>query len=34
MENKKEFVKEIRKIFPETIAAKDGRSVELKFAEE
>ncbi len=29
-----EFVKEIRKIFPETIAAKDGRSVELKFAEE
>ena len=30
----KEFVKEIRKIFPETIAAKDGRSVELKFAEE
>lgn len=29
-----EFIKEIRKIFPETIAAKDGRSVELKFAEE
>ncbi len=29
-----EFIKEIRKIFPETIAAKDGRSLELKFVEE
>ena len=29
-----EFIRDVRKIFPETIAAKDGRSVELKFAEE
>ncbi len=28
-----EFIKDIRKIFSETVAAKDGRSVELKFAE-
>lgn len=29
-----EFMRDIKKIFPETVAAKDGRSVELKFAEE
>lgn len=29
-----EFLHEVRKIFPETIAAKDGRTVELKFDEE
>ena len=29
-----EFMKDIKKIFPETVAAKDGRSVELKFTDE
>lgn len=31
--NPKEFMPETRKIFPNTVAAKDGRSVELKFEE-
>ncbi len=31
--NPKEFMEETRKIFPQAIAAKDGRSVELKFTE-
>lgn len=29
-----EFLSEVKKIFPNTIAAKDGRTVELKFSEE
>ena len=29
-----EYLKEVRKIFPRTITAKDGRTVELKFEEE
>ena len=29
-----EYLKEVRKIFPETIAAKDGRTVELNFEED
>ena len=29
-----EYLGEVRKIFPDTIAAKDGRSVELRFDEE
>lgn len=29
-----EFIHDVRKIFPNTIAAKDGRTVELKFEEE
>ena len=29
-----EFIKDVRKIFENAVAAKDGRSVELKFAEE
>lgn len=29
-----EFLNEVKKIFPNTIAAKDGRTVELKFSEE
>ena len=29
-----EFLPEVRKIFPETVAAKDGRTVELKFEED
>jgi len=29
-----EYKKEVRKIFPNTITAKDGRTVELKFEEE
>jgi len=29
-----EYMKEVKKIFPDSVAAKDGRSVELKFAEE
>ena len=29
-----EYIKEVRKIFPDAVAAKDGRSMELKFAEE
>jgi len=29
-----EFMNDVRKIFPQTIAAKDGRTVELKFEEE
>ena len=29
-----EYLGEVRKIFPDTIAAKDGRSVELRFEEE
>lgn len=31
--NPKEFMADTRKIFPNTVAAKDGRSVELKFEE-
>ena len=27
-------MKEVKKIFPETIAAKDGRTAELKFEDE
>ena len=29
-----EFIGDVRKIFPNTIAAKDGRTVELNFEEE
>ena len=29
-----EFLGEVKKIFPNTIAAKDGRTAELKFSEE
>lgn len=29
-----EYLKEVRKVFPETIAAKDGRTVELNFEED
>ncbi len=29
-----EYLKDVRKIFPQTIAAKDGRTVELNFDEE
>ena len=29
-----EFLKEVKKIFPNTIAAKDGRTLELNFEEE
>ena len=29
-----EFIRDVRKIFPNTIAAKDGRSIELNFKEE
>lgn len=29
-----EYIKEVRKIFPNSVAAKDGRSVELKYADE
>ncbi len=29
-----EYIREVRKIFPETIAAKDGRSIELVFEED
>lgn len=32
--NPEEFIDEVRKIFPQTIAAKDGRSVELRFEED
>ena len=32
--NPMEFMPETKKIFKNTIAAKDGRSVELKFTEE
>ena len=31
--NPKEFMEDTRKIFPQTVAAKDGRSIELKFTE-
>ena len=34
MAHPEEFIDGVRKIFPDTIAAKDGRSVELKFDEE
>lgn len=29
-----EYIREVKKIFPESVAAKDGRSVELKFEDE
>jgi ribonuclease Z len=29
-----EYIQEVRKIFPNTVAAKDGRSVDLLFEEE
>ena len=29
-----EYIKDVRKIFPQTIAAKDGRTIELNFDEE
>lgn len=32
--NPEEYLEEVRKIFPQTIAAKDGRSVELRFTED
>jgi ribonuclease Z len=32
--NPMEFIEDTRKIFSNTIAAKDGRNVELKFSEE
>lgn len=34
MSHPEEFMEEVRKIFPRTVAAKDGRSMELKFDEE
>ena len=32
--NPEEYLEEVRKIFSQTIAAKDGRSVELRFTED
>ena len=34
MTHPEEFLGEVRKIFPQTVAAKDGRTVELNFEED